>query len=667
MLLKIITFTALSFGFMQASLAESNSEKFKAFNQNSAEREAFVRAQNARVNARLKTSANLKAVAERFKKLATEYTIDQFTANNGNTYSLIDKGLGKENILIEKTAEGKERTLFSTLTLSRNNLYAALAFKLNPSQTRLVLLLSYKGSTDDNKMITINLESGELEYVSGDFHFRGTGLFFKDDETLLIERNDSVVKGIASISILKNSKPELFLANTEMWNLDSEWIHAAIMEEDELKEREQFIITREQTFSLGMHYDLQILKNEGSKFWFRRTLYNNGSKSLPTSVEFVTYDLKEKVWNTFLALNDVPSDQTLLENLTLIERRKDFTKTLTAYNKEGKVVSTLTIPFCCQVIGAEVKDQTITLTLSSPMNRNDFIWDLTADKPVIPPEFVASIMVNSNFELVLEERFAKSFDGTMIPYRLVYAKGTELKNAPVYMEVYGGFNSPGYFENNLNAYSREFIVRGGVYAGPAVRGGNENGSAWHQAAWKHNKKKTYEDMAATAKDLIDNGITVPSKIAISGSSNGGLSVAAAALLYPQYFGLSFPHNGVLDMLGKEELDERFNFGWKHEYGDSRIESDRKYLETYSPLELVTQVKNTPRIVVLNGRTDTRVNTAHSSKFAAAASSVGNTNVELYSITNSGHFNGSMSVADYIGWRLMTVKWTTIYDFFGMKF
>ena len=667
MLLKLITFTALSLGFTQHSFAESNSEKFKAFNQNSPEREAFVRAQNGRVNARLKTSPNLKAIEKYFKSIATEYIMDAVTANNGSTYVLYDRGLGKANELVETKEDGTSKVLFTTLILSRNNLYNIVAFKLNPSQTRAVMLLSYKGSTDDYKMITLNLASGETEYVSGDSHYRGENLFFKDDETLIIERNDKTLKGLATLSILNNTKPQLLLANTEMWNLDANWIHAAIMEEDELKEREQFIITRDEVYSLGMHYDLQVLKNEGTKFCFKRTHYSPEKNSLPTSVDYVTYDLKEKAWKTLLTFKDVPSDQTFLEGITLIERKRDFTKTLSAYDTDGKLLSSLNIPFCCRVAGLELKDKIITVSLASPMNKSDFAWNLSEENPVISSEIISAIMVNSNFELVLEERFAKSFDGTMIPYRMVYKKGTELKNAPVYMEVYGGFNSPGYFENNLNAYNREFISRGGVYVGPAVRGGNENGSAWHQAAFKHNKKKTYDDMAATAKDLIDNGITVASKIAIGGSSNGGLSVAAAALLHPQYFGLSFPHNGVLDMLGKEELDERFNFGWKHEYGDSRIETDRKYIETYSPVELVTQVKNTPRIVVLNGRTDTRVNTAHSSKFAAAAESVGNKNVELYSITNSGHFNASMSVADYIGWRLMTVKWTTIYDFFGMKF
>ena len=666
MLFKLIAL-CLSFGLSSNVMAESNSEKFKSLNVDSPERQQLVRAQNARVNARLKSSPNLKAIEKHFKVLATEYIMDAVTAFNGSTYTLHDRGLGKAHELVETKEDGTSKVLFSTLTLSRNNLYNIVTFKLNPSQTRAVLLISYKGSTDDYKMITLNLKSGETEFVSGDSHYRGENLFFKDDETLIIERNDKTIKGLATISILNNSKPQLFLPNTEMWNLDADWIHASIMEDDELKEREQFILTRDQVYSLGLHYDLQVLKNEGKKFWFKKTHYSPEKNSLPTSVDYVTYDLNEKTWKTLLSFKDVPSDQTFLEGLTLIERKLDFKKTLSAYNNEGKLISTLVVPFCCRVAGLELKDQGLAVTLSSPMNRGEFTWDLTVENPIIPAEVITSIMVNPKFELVLEERFAKSFDGTMIPYRLVYKKGTELKNAPVYMEVYGGFNAPGYFENNLNAYNREFIARGGVYVGPAVRGGNENGSAWHQAAWKQHKKKTYEDMAATAKDLIESGITEASRIAIGGSSNGGLSVAAAALLHPQYFGLSFPHNGVLDMLGKEELDERFNFGWKHEYGDSRIEADRKYIETYSPVELVTQVKNTPRIVVLNGRTDTRVNMAHSTKFAAAAESVGNTNVELYSITNSGHFNASMSVADYIGWRLMTVKWTTIYDFFGMKF
>lgn len=667
MLLKLIVLFTIS---LQVS-AETNSEKFKSLNMDSAERQQVIKTQNARVNARLKSSENFKAIQNKFKTLPTEFTIEDIVTKNGVIYTLIDRGMGKPNELVETSATGEKQVIFSSLLLSRNNTYNTTLMKLNPSETKIILLSSHKGSTDDYKLITIDLATRQIVYVSGDSHYRGTNVFFKDDESLVIERNDSVMKGLATISILNNSKAQMLLANTEMWNIGENWIHAAIIEKDEDKAREQFIITREKTISLGMNYDLEILGVEDDTFFYKVVHAGKGLKA--DLVEYFALNAVTETKEKLFELNFISSYHELTENLILIENKQGFKKSLLAMTKKGKLLSTLEVPFCCSVgITGEIlsDDKNVTglnFLLASPMKQIEQVWSFAEAKTTISDEVISGMFKNDNFELVIEERFAKSFDGTMVPYRMAYKKGTELKNAAVYMEAYGGFNIGGYLANSIDTYVRQFIVKGGVYIGTGLRGGNEFGNAWHEAAMKTKKRKTFEDMASTAKDLIDREVTVASKIAMAGSSNGGLTVAATALLYPQYFGLALPHNGVLDMLGKESLDERFNFGWKHEYGDSRVEAERAVIETYAPLELVTTVTHTPRILVLNGRTDSRVNPAHSVKFAAAAASVGNTKVELYSINNSGHFNNSMSQADYIGWRLMTVKWTTLFDFFGMKF
>jgi prolyl oligopeptidase len=128
-------------------------------------------------------------------------------------------------------------------------------------------------------------------------------------------------------------------------------------------------------------------------------------------------------------------------------------------------------------------------------------------------------------------------------------------------------------------------------------------------------------------------------------------------------------NGVLDLMSKQQLDQRFN-GWASDYGDPRNPEDAENLLKISPLEQVARAENGPAFVIFNGRKDTRVNPAHSIKFAKAADDLKaagkNVNVELYSINNAGH--GMVSPDnDYIGIRAGSYFWTQLFDQFGMSF
>ena len=101
---------------------------------------------------------------------------------------------------------------------------------------------------------------------------------------------------------------------------------------------------------------------------------------------------------------------------------------------------------------------------------------------------------------------------------------------PTLLYGYGGFNigvEPFY----LGSYA-SFVNRGGVFVDAGVRGGNEYGETWHEQAMFAQKQNTFDDMIAVAEWLIAQKYTQPSKLAVEGGSNGGLTVGACSRSAP---------------------------------------------------------------------------------------------------------------------------------------
>ena len=235
-----------------------------------------------------------------------------------------------------------------------------------------------------------------------------------------------------------------------------------------------------------------------------------------------------------------------------------------------------------------------------------------------------------------EQRFAKSKDGTQIPYFVVFPHDYKGGGAnPVLLYGYGGFQisqTPWY----SGSWGQTWYDRGGVLVVANIRGGGEFGPTWHQAAIKQNKQKSYDDFIAVAEDLVASGITKPANLGIMGGSNGGLLVGAVMVQRPDLFGAVVCSVPLLDMRRYHTL--LAGNSWMAEYGNPDIPEEWAWISKYSPYQNVKAGIKYPRVLFTTSTKDDRVHPAHARKMAAKmiAQGRGPSDVLYYENIEGGH-------------------------------
>ncbi|MFD0902763.1 prolyl oligopeptidase family serine peptidase [Actinomadura sediminis] len=209
-----------------------------------------------------------------------------------------------------------------------------------------------------------------------------------------------------------------------------------------------------------------------------------------------------------------------------------------------------------------------------------------------------------------------SRDGTDV--RMLVISGTGSRPdapgpRPAILYGYGGFNislTPSYSASIL-----AWVEAGGVYAIANLRGGSEEGEEWHRAGMRERKQNVFDDFHAAAEKLIADGLTTPSRLAISGGSNGGLLVGAALTQRPDLYRAVVCSAPLLDMVRYE----RFGLGqtWNDEYGTADDPEEFGWLIGYSPYHHVHPGTAYPATLFTTFGSDTRVDPLHARKLCAA--------------------------------------------------
>lgn len=218
-------------------------------------------------------------------------------------------------------------------------------------------------------------------------------------------------------------------------------------------------------------------------------------------------------------------------------------------------------------------------------------------------------------DIEVRQVWYRSRDGTEAPMYLMHRRGLSLTGEhPTLLHGYGGFNVS--LLPRFEPRAAVWVERGGVFAVATLRGGGEYGESWHRAGQLENKQNVFDDFLAAAEWLVNNGYTRPERLAIWGSSNGGLLVGAALTQHPDVFRAVVCGFPDLDMVRFYTFTETNNLPALLEYGNAAIREQFEFLRAYSPYQRVRDGTRYPAVMLTSGDLDTRVPPLQARKMTA---------------------------------------------------
>jgi prolyl oligopeptidase len=340
----------------------------------------------------------------------------------------------------------------------------------------------------------------------------------------------------------------------------------------------------------------------------------------------------------------IPQAAETLGNVSFVNNQfaanylKDAYTQVRIFDKKGKFIRNVELPGIGTAtgFGGKRKDKETFYNFSSfTTPPTIFRYDMQTGKSEVFRE--SKVDFNRN-DYEVKQVFYSSKDGTRVPMFIVHKKGIKLDGTnPTLLYGYGGFNinlTPSFSVSRL-----VWMEAGGIYAVPNLRGGAEYGEEWWKGGIKLKKQNVFDDFIAAAEYLIANKYTQPSKLAISGGSNGGLLVGATLNQRPELFGAALPAVGVMDMLRFQKFT--IGWAWTSDYGDVGIKEEFEANYKYSPLHNIKKGTKYPAVMVTTSDHDDRVVPAHSFKYTATLqeAQAGDAPVLIRIEVNAGHGAG----------------------------
>jgi prolyl oligopeptidase len=218
----------------------------------------------------------------------------------------------------------------------------------------------------------------------------------------------------------------------------------------------------------------------------------------------------------------------------------------------------------------------------------------------------------------VSQRFARSRDGTKVPYFLIHRSDRPLTEPrPALVNGYGGFNIA--WMPTFLGHVGPFVEAGGVFVHANLRGGAEYGKQWHEMGRLACKWNVFLDLFAVAEQLIADRVTHSDRLAMTGLSNGGLLAGAAIVHRPDLWRAVVPVVPLLDMMEAIPPDPDYAMArsvFAEDYGDPADPVLGKVIFSYSPYHNIKDGVAYPAVFQVFGEKDLACLPFNGRKFTA---------------------------------------------------
>jgi len=323
----------------------------------------------------------------------------------------------------------------------------------------------------------------------------------------------------------------------------------------------------------------------------------------------------------------------------------------------------------------EFSGEAYALGLDTLLEFDECSFQFSYESPATPTQTYSFDMVSQDRRLLKEERIpsghnpedyivqrrlVETADNQAVPLTIVFHKNTALDGtAPCWLTGYGSYGSS--YPASFSSSRLSLLDRGFVFAIAHVRGGQEKGRAWYEAARFGGKPNSMNDFVDCGHFLVEHSYTDSGRIVASGGSAGGLLVGAAINQDNHPFGAAVADVPFVDVLNTM-LDDSLPLtpGEWSQWGNPKDSKEAfDDILGYSPYENVS-AKVYPHMLVTAGVSDPRVTYWEPAKWVARHRHLRNDNQLLLLKTNmhSGHFGETgryASLADVVIEQAFAIK------------
>jgi prolyl oligopeptidase len=287
--------------------------------------------------------------------------------------------------------------------------------------------------------------------------------------------------------------------------------------------------------------------------------------------------------------------------------------TLSHVGRDGTVIGAVALPELSSLVGMDTEpDADDAFVQLEGFTRPATMYRWSASSGLVPGGGLGGDGVGLP-AFAVEHELYHSADGTEIGLFTVHRQDAPpTPDTPAILTGYGGFaitETPAW-----SPLIAAWCELGGLVAVAGLRGGYEEGEAWHEAGRREHKQSVFDDFHAAADHLVATGRTSRDRLALRGGSNGGLLMGAAITQRPDLARAVHCAVPLLDMVRFPQfLIARL---WIDEYGDPEVPEELAWLLAYSPYHHVRPGVCYPAVLFTTAEGDSRVDPLHARKMAA---------------------------------------------------